>query len=166
MIPTTLVAMAAALVLLSPGLAHAVKPRLTQEVAPAGNEPYATTFTISVASGSGANGASPDPVPADRRLVVEFVSVSEIVQPSEEPLFSLEDSINGMSHAYVLPMTFVGSYGVGDQYRVTQMVKLYHDGNGVNGPGAQCSRDQNSFAPFQCSITISGYLIPKPVVLP
>jgi hypothetical protein len=139
----------------------AQKPKLTQEVAPPGSAPYATTFTISVPSGSGANGFSPDPIPADRRLVIEFVSASVILQPSEKPLFSLDDSIGGVSHTYVLPVTFVQSYGIGDLYRVTQMVKLYYDGNGVSGPSAQCSRDQNSFAPLECSVTISGYLIPK-----
>ena len=162
MIPMMLVAMAGALLLLGPERVQAApKPRLTQEVAPAGSEPYATTFTIVVTSGSGANGYSSDPVPVDRRLVIEFVSASMILQPSEKPLFALEDAINGTSHAYVLPMTFVGSFGIGDQYRVTQSVKLYHDGNGANGPGAQCSRDQNSFGLMECTVTISGYLIPK-----
>ena len=162
MIPTMLVAVAGVAVLLSPEHVQAApKPRLTQEVTPPGSEPYATTFSISVISGNGANGYSPDPVPVDRRLVIEFVSVRMIVQPSEKPLFALDDVINGISHAYLLPMTFAGSYGIGDEYRVTQTVKLYHDGNGANGPGAQCSRDQNSFAPMECTVTISGYLIPK-----
>ena len=57
-------------------------------------------------------------------------------------------------------MTFAGSYGIGDGSSHAT-VKLYHDGNGANGPGAQRSRDQNSFAPMECTVTISGYLIPK-----
>ncbi len=132
-----------------------------REVAPPGTEPYSTLFTISVVSGSGVVASSPDPVPANRRLVIEFVSVQILLQPGEKPLFTLNDSINGTSHPYLLPMAFIESGTHGDIYRSTQLVKLYHDGNGSSGPGAQCGRNQNSFAPMECSIAISGYLIPR-----
>ena len=141
--------------------AQQVKITPTREVAPPGTEAYSTMFTISVVSGSGANGFSTDAIPANRRLVVEFVSVSMILQPGEKPLFTLDDSVGGASHPYWLPLAFVGSGSVGDQYRTTQLVKLYVDGNGVSGPGASCAREQNSFAPMQCTIAISGYLIPR-----
>ena len=141
--------------------AQQVKITPTREVAPPGTEAYSTLFSISVVSGSGSNGFSTDPIPANRRLVIEFVSVSMILQPGEKPLFSLQDSVGGVSNPFWLPLAFVGSGSVGDQYRTTQLVKLYVDGNGVNGPGAFCSRDQNSFAAMQCTIVISGYLIPR-----
>ena len=141
--------------------AQQVKVTPTREVAPPGTEAYSTLFTISVVSGSGTNGFSPDPIPANRRLVIEFVSVSVILQPGEDPRFTLDDSIGGVSHPFWLPLELVGSFSIGDQYRTTQLVKLYVDGNGVNGPGASCARDQNSFAPMECTVAISGYLIPR-----
>jgi hypothetical protein len=141
--------------------AQQVKTTPTREVAPPGTEAYSTIFSISVVSGNGSNGFSPDPIPANRRLVIEFVSVSMILQPGEKPLFTLDDSVGGASHPFWLPLEFVGSGSVGDQYRTTQLVKLYFDGNGVNGPGASCGREQNSFAPMQCTIAISGFLIPR-----
>lgn len=151
----------AAAFLPGPEPAHAQqRPTLTREVAPPGTEPYATTFVINVVSGSGANGYSSDPVPANRRLVIEFVSVSTILDTGQTPLFSLQDSIAGISNAYVLPLTLVSSGSGGDLYRATQLVRLYHDGNGASGPGAQCSRNQNAFSSFSCTVTISGYLIP------
>ena len=156
-----LVALAGALVLVTPERAEAQRAIPTHEVAPPGSVPYSTNFSITVPSGSGANGFSPDPIPANKRLVIEFVSVSAIVQPTEAPLFSLQDGINGSSHSYVLALAFTASTGIGDEYRATQLVKLYQDGNGVNGPGATCARRQNSFSPMQCDITISGYLIDK-----
>ena len=112
--------------------------------------------------GSGTNGFSPDPVPANRILVIEFVSVRAILQPQQTPLIALQDAVNGASHPYVLPMTLHGPVSIGTEWRVTQLVKLYHEGNGVNGPGAQCGREQNSFTPMECTFVISGYLITGP----
>jgi hypothetical protein len=149
-------------ILMAPQCAHAQRlPTQVTEVSPPGSTPYATTFFITLTSGSGANGFSPDAVPADKRLVIEFVSISVLLaDPSEgPPIFALQDSINGTHHNYLLDLKPVAS-GSGE-YRTTQMVKLYHDGNGVNGPGAQCSRRQNSWMRMECTITISGYLINK-----
>jgi len=132
-----------------------------REVAPPGHEPYSTNFAITLTSGSGTNGFSPDPVPANKRLVIEFVSVRIMIQPNETALFALDDSIKGVGHAYLIPLTFAGSFSGGNEYRATQLVKLYHDGNGANGPGAQCGRTANAFTPLSCDITLSGYLIDK-----
>ena len=141
--------------------AQQVKVTPTREVAPPGTEAYSTIFSVTVNSGNGTNFFSPDVIPANRRLVIEFVSVSEILQPGEKPLFTLDDSVAGVSHPFYLPLQFSGSGSVGDQYRTTQLVKLYFDGNGASGPGATCGREQNSFAFMQCTIVISGYLIPR-----
>jgi hypothetical protein len=134
-------------------------PTPVKEVSPPGSTPYATNFSISIVSGSGANGFSPNVVPARKRLVIEFVSIAVVLDPTESPLFSLQDSVKGISHSYVLALTPV-SQGA-SEWRTTQLVKLYHDGNGANGPGATCSRRQNSFSSMTCDITISGYLIDK-----
>jgi hypothetical protein len=147
---------AGALLLASPDLADAQQRAIpTREVAPPGDEPYATQFTINVPSGNGVVASSPDPVPAGKRLVIEFVSVTVIIDSAETPYFALNDAINGVSHAYLLPL----SPGVNANYQTTRLVKLYHDGNGASGPSAQCARLQNSFSPMSCNIVISGYLI-------
>jgi hypothetical protein len=156
-----LVLMGGALGLMTPQQVHAQRaPTPVTEVSPAGTTPYATTFFITLTSGSGANGYSPDAVPADKRLVIEFVSISVLLEPKEgPPIFALNDSINGVAHNYVLELKPVSTGS--NEYRTTQLVKLYHDGNGANGPGAQCSRRQNSWNRMECTITISGYLINK-----
>jgi hypothetical protein len=141
--------------------AQQVKVTPTREVAPPGTEAYSTIFSITVTGGSGTNFFSPDVIPANRRLVIEFVSVSEILQPGEKPLFTLDDSLGGASHPFYLPLQFSGSGSVGDQYRATQLVKYYFDGNGVSGPGATCGREQNSFNFMECTVVLSGYLIPR-----
>ena len=87
--------------------------------------------------------------------------VGVTLPPTEIPLFSLEDSVDSAVHPYVLPLTRVASFATFDDYVWAQQVKLYFDGNGANGPGAQCSRYANSFNTMTCNITISGYLIDK-----
>lgn len=124
--------------------------------------PYATSFSINVSSGSGANAYSPDPVPANKRLIIEFVSVSFTVPPGEKPELFLNDSVNGFSRAYWIPLAMVDTANSGmETYRASQLVKLSHDGNGTSGPGAQIHRNVNSWGPMSSHITISGYLIDK-----
>lgn len=97
-------------------------------------------------------------MPLNKRLVIEFVSVRVFSQAGETPQFGLQDSVNGAARVYMIPLTLGGG---GQGYTATQLVRLYNDGNGVNGPGAQCLRDQNSFTTQTCSISLSGYLIDK-----
>ena len=132
----------------------------TKQAVP-GSEPYSTLFNITITSGNGTIANSPNPVPANRRLVIEFVSIRVIVTPGEQPRFALQDSVNGASIPYILPLALAATGSYGEEWRTTQLVKLYHDGNGVNGPGADCGREQNSFSQLTCSIAISGYMIAK-----
>lgn len=127
-----------------------------------GAEPYQTMVSLTVGNGSnGTNAYSSDPVPADRRLVIEFVSVWMLVPPGQKPMLSLTGSVNGAGMPFILPLTFVGTTTYGDEYRATHQVRVYHDGNGSNGPGITCSRDAIFQGPASCSATISGYLIGK-----
>jgi hypothetical protein len=127
-----------------------------------GAEAYQTVVSVNVGNGSnGSDGYSSDPVPADRRLVVEFVSVWMLVPPNQKPMLSLIGTVNGAGMPYVLPLTLVGKTALGDEYRATQQVRVYHDGNGVNGPGIACFRDVIFQGPAPCTATISGYLIGK-----
>jgi hypothetical protein len=160
-VSTISLALVGALLLLTPLPAGAQRATLTREVAPAGSEPYSTLFSVSLTSGNGTNGFSPDPVPANRILVIEFVSIRAILQPDQTPMISLQDAVNGASHPYLMPMTLHGPVSIGTEWRTTQLVKLYHEGNGVNGPGGDCAREQNSFTPMQCTFVISGYLIAR-----
>ena len=128
--------------------------------------PYATNFVITVASNSNSNGngaASPDAVPLNKRLVIEYVSVSVFAQSGDQPSLFLSDLVNGAGRNYWIPLTLVDAAGPGgmEAYRASQLVKLNHDGNGVNGPAAQCGRRYNTYAPVTCSLTISGYLVDK-----
>jgi hypothetical protein len=158
----TSIAVAGVVLVSSPQRAEAqVRPTPVREVLPPGGEPYSTLFSITLTSGSGTNGFSPDPVPANRRLVIEFVSVRVIVSPPDKPRFALQDSVNGTANPYILPLQLASTGTFGEEYRATQLVKLYHDGNGANGPGADCAREQNSFNPMTCTVVISGYLMPK-----
>ncbi len=124
--------------------------------------PYATTFLITVPYGSNGNGVfSPDVVPLNKRLVIEFVSASVSVQPGDKPSLYLNDAVNGAGRLYWIPLTLVDALSGIEVYRASQLVKIYHDGNGANGPGAQCGRYFNTFQPVTCSLTISGYLVDK-----
>lgn len=124
--------------------------------------PYATSFTINVGSGSGVGASSPDPVPSNKRLIIEFVSVVATAQPGEKPSVSLNDSVNSYARSYWIPLTLIGTAPSGvEVYGASQLVKLNHEGNGVNGPGALCARGVNSFVPLTCQITISGTLVDK-----
>lgn len=131
----------------------------TREVAPPGHEPYATSFGVTVTNlNNSVNGYSPDPVPLNKRLVIEFVSVLVNGPAADNPGLALQDSVNGASRFYRIPLTPVAG---GHGFAATQLVKLYHDGNGVNGPGAFCLRDFPSLPAQVCSISLSGYLIDK-----
>ena len=124
--------------------------------------PYATNFVINLSNNS-TNAFSPDPVPLNKRLVIEFVSVFVSAQSGDKPAVFLSDLVNGAGRNYWLPLTLQDPAGPGgtEYYRATQLVKLYHDGNGVNGPGAFCTRSYITFAPVTCSFNISGYLVDK-----
>ena len=65
-----------------------VRPIATRESAPAGREPYATTISIQFTNGNGTNGFSADPVPANKRLVIEFVPNEDRVSPPIPAMFA------------------------------------------------------------------------------
>lgn len=153
----TLITAFAALAALQPA-GVAAKPPSTMP----GAEPYQTMVSLTVGNGAnGTNAFSGDPVAADRRLVVEFVSVSMFVPPGQKPQLFLIGLVNGAGMPYNLPLTFVGTTAGFDEYRATHQVRVYHDGNGLNGPGITCNRDDIFLGAASCSATISGYLIGK-----
>ncbi|HSI53453.1 MAG: hypothetical protein ACAH21_05405 [Ramlibacter sp.] len=122
--------------------------------------PYNTSFGLNITNGSGGNTYSPDVIPASKRLVIEYVSVSVTAGPGDKPSLFLNDSVNGASRSYWIPLTLVDASGY-EYYRASQQVKLNYDGNGIGGPGFQCLRGVNSLAPLSCFVTISGYLVDK-----
>ena len=127
-----------------------------------GAEAYQTMVSLTVGNGAnGTNAFSNDPVPADRRLVIEFVSVQMLVPPGQKPQLFLVGLVNGAGMPYHLPLTLVGTTPGFDEYRATQQVRVYNDGNGSNGPGIMCSRDRIFAGAASCTATISGYLIGK-----
>ncbi len=127
-----------------------------------GAEAYQTMVSLIVDSGvNGVGGNSSDPVSAERRLVIEFVSVMILVLPGQRPQVSLVGQVNGGSVTYAVPLTLVGTTAGFDEYRATHQVRLYHDGNGSVGPGIQCGRVGSVSGPATCTAAISGYLIAK-----
>ena len=140
----------------SPGSAEAQARGTTRDT------PYSTSFIINLTGGSGANAYSPDIVPSNKRLIIEFASVTVVAQPGDKPSLYLNDVVNGAAHAYWIPLTLseTGSSGT-EVYRATQLVKLNHEGNGLGGPGAQCLRMVPSFTPLSCQVTLSGYLVDR-----
>jgi hypothetical protein len=143
-------------------VAFSAGPALAQGRPASSPLPYATSFVITLANGTGTNGFSPDIVPATKRLIVEFVSVTVVSQPGDKPALYLNDLVNGGGRAYWIPLTMVETAASGAEvWRATQLVKLNHDGNGANGPGAQCSRGVNSSVPMTCQLTVSGTLVDK-----
>ena len=124
--------------------------------------PYATNFSFTV-PGNSIGLHSPDAIPLNKRLVIEFVSVSVMAQSGDKPVLFLSDLVNGAGRNYWIPLTLVDAAAPGgmEVYRASQLVKLYHDGDGVSGPGVQCGRYYSTFAPVTCSFTISGYLVDK-----
>jgi hypothetical protein len=128
-----------------------------------GAEPYQTYVGANISDGSTvANVFSTDPVPADRRLVIEFVSVHMIVPAGQHPRIEVIGLVDGAGMPFDLPLAFVGATPpYGDAYRGTHQVRVYHDGNGVNGPGIFCHRNAAFQGSGICSASISGYLIGK-----
>src|SRR5689334_6489681 len=84
-VSSMVVLVASAFLLIAPERADAQTTTPVKEVAPPGSTPYSTTFSISVVSGSGTNGFSPDAIPARKRLVIEFVSIVVILDVGETP---------------------------------------------------------------------------------
>jgi hypothetical protein len=127
--------------------------------------PYSTRIDINFQNGTGAGGYSTDVIPSNKRLVMEFVSVVVSVPPGDKPLLHVSDVVNGYGRPYWIPLTLTDPASAGggafDVYRATQLVKLYHEGNGVGGPGAQCIRNHNGFGPISCHVTVSGYLVDR-----
>lgn len=124
--------------------------------------PYSTMFLVNVRQGLNVNNAfSPDPVPLNKRLVIEFISAIVSAPAGDKVSLHLSDSVAGAGRNYWIPLTLTDPGGVTEHYRATQLVKMYHDGDGVNGPGAFCGRYYNSLGPVTCSITLTGYLVDK-----
>jgi len=152
---SVLLLVAGALAALSPGPVEAQVGGAPMRVVP-----YATNFGITVQSGNSADGFSPDVVPLNKRLVIEFISVFVQAQTGDKPSFYLRDSVNGHGRTYWIPLTLTDPGGT-EVYRATQLVKLYYDGDGVSGPAVGCGRNFNSYTVMTCSVTLSGYLIDK-----
>ena len=154
---TLVIAAVAALAASQPAGAAAKSPSAVP-----GADAYQTAVTVVVNAGaSGSTGNSVDPVPADRRLVMEFVSVMALVPTGQKPRVELIGLVDGAGLPFAIPLTFVGQFVNGfDEYRSTQQVRVYHDGNGSNGPRIVCSRNLLT-GPATCNAWISGYLIGK-----
>lgn len=125
-----------------------------------GAEPYQTTVKIVVPDTYNVVAAdAPVPVPADRRLVVESVSVRFLIGIGDNAIVAIYGNIGGAQSIFYVPLT-LGSTSAGyDDYRGTHMMRIYHDGDGVRGPQVQCVRYTSGTGQAYCDVTISGYLI-------
>lgn len=140
-----------------------MKPVLTRDVDAPGRHPYQTIISVfvpdflnSVDTHAGAA------IPANKTLVIEFVSVSVIVPTGEKPLFTVGGTVAGGSIPFRIPLTFAGPAFAGkDEYRATQLVRIYSDGDGVSGPDVACGHNILGVGFAECDGSISGYLIDK-----
>ncbi len=125
-----------------------------------GEEAYQTSMNGSIGGYSnGGSVISHDPIPADRRLVIEFVSVTMIVQPGQKPSVYMYGSVMGTGLPYRIPLALDASGSYGEIYRGTQSLRLYVDGDGRYGPQMQCSVEVAVGTPVGCSANVSGYLV-------
>lgn len=121
--------------------------------------PYTTYISVVVNNANAGFGVSPDVIPANKRLVIEYVSVSASgTQNGDVPSVWLQDLVAGASRTYWIPLALhPGPVGT---YRGSQPVKLYVDGDGRSGPVANCGKSFLAGS-VSCSITLSGYLTDK-----
>jgi hypothetical protein len=127
-----------------------------------GAEPYQTSVIGTIASwNNGGGGTSTDPIPADRRLVIEYVTVSATVQADAKPSVAINGLVGGAGIGFLVPLWLESGTSVGDTYRGAQLLRVYVDGNGINGPSIQCVRDVAGPSAASCQATVSGYLIGK-----
>lgn len=127
-----------------------------------GAEPYQTFVIGTIDPGyNGGGGYSTDVIPADRRLVVEYVSVSATVQPGAKPSVAINGLVGGTGIGFLVPLSLESRTPVGDTYRGAQLLRVYVDGNGVNGLIIHCIRDIQGPSLASCEAAVSGYLIGK-----
>lgn len=156
-LPICVTALLGALMLLQSWSAEAKPPSTVP-----GAEPYQTSMNGGIAPYNNGGGAtSRVPIPADRRLVIEYVSVSVIVQAGQKPSLGVVGVALGAAIPYLIPLALEASTPNGDVYRGSQLVRLYVDGDGQNGPQVQCVRDVAGPSPAFCDAAVSGYLIGK-----
>lgn len=129
-----------------------------------GAEPYQSQgYLNDINSGSVVGDSAPLAVPADRRLVVEFVYASVVVPRGNLPYFEIGGVADNHWGQFLIPLTLVYSTATVDVYRGTQMVRVYHDGDGTRGPAVTCANGAvgSTTGTGSCSYSIAGYLIAK-----
>jgi len=124
-----------------------------------GAEPYLSMTTLGPYHGT-VDGSSAVPIPADRRLVIEFVDARTTVPIGETPMITVYGRTSALSAPIILPLTLAQTSSIYDDYRSSQMVRLYYEGDGLHGPYFTCGSTGGSSISY-CTVTISGYLIGK-----
>jgi hypothetical protein len=124
-----------------------------------GAEPYLTSTNLGPYSGTEGTWSAL-PIPADRRLVIEFVSVRTIVPIGELPLVTIGSRTSASWVSVIVPLTLAQSGPNRDDYRGSLTVRLYYDGDGLHGPDFSCG-STGGVSPSYCTVTVSGYLIAK-----
>jgi hypothetical protein len=132
-----------------------VKSALVQDVDNPGRNPFQATVTVNVNNFT----YTPVPIPAGKRLVVDYISMSGAAQTTGEdiqPIVILSAAVAGSPNAlyYIAPEQ---SGTVPGQFYHTQQAAIYADSLGV---GPAFSGFTPSFMTF--SVVISGHLISLP----
>lgn len=125
-----------------------------------GAEAYQTFVAVTVPSSlNGYDAFADPPVPADRRLIVEFVTARVLVPTGQKPLLEVKGVVSlGMTVGFTIPLTFAQTTVGWDEYHAAQAVRIYWDGDGQTGPIVGCHRSGTGQA-AHCSVSIAGYLI-------
>ena len=150
------------LIALNPGSVEAQKKSTPiEDVNRPGGEPYHASYQVALTgNSSGVSGPAPEVIPADKRLVVEFVSARVTVPLGQQGFVALNDGIAGAGYVYSIPVTAEEATPQFQTFVGNQLVRLYVDGNGFNGPTVQCRRNSTAGTTY-CDVSISGYLIDK-----
>ncbi len=124
-------------------------------------QPFQQEVSVSVSDGA-TNGFATIDVPAGKRLVVEYVSGYAVVPAGQTAAFSLQTTVNGVAQSHFLigegPRTVDGTNP--DQFRVSQLTRLYADGAAFTRVGInRGSPHTDSASGF---MTVSGYLVDLP----
>lgn len=124
-----------------------------------GAEPYLSMTILGPYHGS-VGDWSAVPIPADRRLVIEYVGVRTTVPVGELPLVAVYGRTLATWAPIIVPLTLAHRGSFYDDYRGNERVRLYFEGDGLHGPNFTCSSTGGSNLSY-CDVTISGYLIGK-----
>jgi hypothetical protein len=136
-----------------PSVAQTVRAALTKNIDERGRNPYSVQMICSVNPGEAFCAATPAPVPANKRLVLQQVNASVDVYNNDAP-----DGVAVKSGAGNAPLDLQLKYVRPHRYMVSEQVLQYFEPGGT--PTCWLSLSGNSTSVNDSVVfTLSGYLV-------